>query len=225
MHYITSDLEYFEAYLTIPLDMPIVLIFDDSQASEGFKSTEVNSKAGDNLAKFLIFLGKFESNYIFIVHQKYIPSSIVDGFEPLFLYKLNRHSMYLSTKFLMEPGEIKRATFIPVPTLDKLQPLPILSKAIAMFNWLLDLSEIYSYLARYDIGENLRRGVTEYLNSLTPGEDMRISSLSKLSYHDLYLALCIKKKKLISSGETLRDLINPNIINQSRKEGRKLGLK
>lgn len=225
LHYITSDLEYFEAYLKIPLNKPIVLIFDDSQASEGFKSTQVTSQAGDNLSKFLIFMGKFETNYIFIVHQKYIPSSIIDGFEPLFLYKLSRETMFLSTKFILDRQEIIRnSTFIPVPSLDLLQPLPILSKAIAQFNWIVDLQELYTYLAQYDIGEDLRRGVTEYLKTLKPGQDKRLKALSELSYHDIYLALCLKKKKLISSGETLRDLINPNLINEARKEGRQLGL-
>ncbi len=226
LHYITSDLEYFEAYLKVPEGMPIVLVFDDSQASEGFKSTQVMTEAGDNLSKFLIFLGKFESNYIFIVHQKYIPSSIIDGFEPLFLYKLSRDSMYLSSKFLLEHSEIVRnSVFIPVPGLDLLEPLPILSKAIAQFNWVLDLKDLYAYLAQYRIGEGLRLGVREYLAMQSPEQDKRLKSLKALSYHDIALALCIKKGRLVKTGETMRDLINPNILNEARKEARELGLK
>lgn len=226
LHYITSDLEYFEAYLKVPEGMPIILVFDDSQASEGFKSTQVMTEAGDSLSKFLIFIGKFESNYIFIVHQKYIPSSIVDGFEPLFLYKLSRDSMYVSTQFILDSRDILRnSIFVPVPSLDLLKPLPILSKAIAQFNWLLDLKDLYSYLAQYRIGEGLRQGVKEYLSSQNPAEDKRLQSLSKMSYHDILLALCLKKGRLIGTGEVIRDLINPNTLNQARKEARKLGLK
>jgi hypothetical protein len=225
LHYITSDLEYFEAYLKVPEGMPIILVFDDSQASEGFKSTQVMTEAGDSLSKFLIFLGKFESNYIFIVHQKYIPSSIIDGFEPLFLYKLSRETMYLNTKFMLDTSEIVRSSiFVPVPGLDLLKPLPILSRAIAQFNWILDLKELYTYLAQYRIGEGLRQGVREYLAQQSPDTDKRLKRLKEISYKDIYLALCIKKGRLIKSGELLRDLINPNIVNEARKEGRGLGL-
>jgi hypothetical protein len=134
--------------------------------------------------------------------------------------------MYLNTKFLLEHNEIVRnSIFVPVPSLDLLRPLPILSKAIAQFNWLLDLKELYSYLAQYRIGEELRKGVREYLAQQSPETDKRLKALQSISYKDIYIALCIKKKRLIPSGETLRDLINPNIVNEARKEAKELGLK
>jgi len=83
LFYMKNAKQFFEAYLKIPVGSKIVVIFDDSQAKKGFKSTGVMTKEGEKLASFLIFIGKFESNYIYVAHQKYIPSAITDGFEPL----------------------------------------------------------------------------------------------------------------------------------------------
>ena len=38
------------------------------------------------------------------------------------------------------------------------------------------------------------------------------------------MSLCLKKGKILSDGELLRDLINSNIIQSGRKKLKKLGL-
>lgn len=227
IHYITSDLDYFEAYLKIPPDSPIVLIFDDIQASEGFKSTHVVRASGDLLQSFLIFLGKFESNYIYIAHSYLVPDTIIDGFEPMVLYKLNRKSFNLAkdnSEVLRHESEIRERSYhIPITKEAYSLALPILSKAVARFEFTLDLPALYNHLAQYEIGENLRAGVRSWLDS--QANKNIYSHLEELSQIDIYMALTFKKGELINSGSTLRDLFNPNIINEARKRLKKLGYK
>ena len=97
LFYITTDLDYFNHYLKANPNTPIVLVWDDIQAQKGFKSTD--HEQFSKLSSFLIFLGKFESNYVYVAHQKYIPDCILDGFEPMFIYKKERTWFYACMEF------------------------------------------------------------------------------------------------------------------------------
>lgn len=222
LFYITDDKGFFEAYLKIKVNTPIVLAWDDIQASEGFKSTHIVTKSGDLLAQFLIFIGKLDTNYIYIAHQKYIPNTITEGFEPLFVYKLGRYDFWLGDELLLTSKEIREnCVWLPMPS--QSNPLPILSKATATFTFRLDLPALYRYLSRYEIGEDLRRGVKEFLDNWeTEG---KYTDMKKLSYLDIYIALCMKKEKILSVGIKLDKLINPKIISDAREILRGMGYK
>lgn len=225
LFYIQSDIDFFKAYLKVRPDTPIILVWDDAQSSKGFKSTHVVRKEGDLLSSFLIFIGKFEANYIFIAHQKYIPDCLMDGFEPLIIYKMARHDYWLGEgDLLLEPSDIKRNCIrIPVPKPEIYQPLPIMSKAFARFSFGLDLDALYDHLGQFHIGEDLRKGVTEYLNEWE--NKNQYAHLEEMSYKDIYLALCLKKGKVLSDGCRIRELINTKIVQEARHILRELGYK
>lgn len=229
LFYIKNDRQFFESYLKIPIDTPIVLAWDDIQASEGFKSTHVTRKSGDLLSQFLIFIGKLDTNYIYIAHQKYIPDCILDGFEPLIIYKFEKNSYWVTTELLEKDKEVfkispKKKIHVIQPK--NFKPLPTLSKAIATFNFTLDLPDLYESLSTFDIGEDLRKGVKKYLDeNIFDSDNLKYHRLKKLSYSDIYLALCLKRDKILSDGLTLRELINSNQIQPVRKELRKKGFK
>lgn len=224
LFYINDDTGYFESYTKIKENTPIVLVWDDIQSVTGFKSTHVGHKEGDLLAKFLIFIGKFETNYIYVAHQKYIPNVITEGFDPLIIYKLTRESFHLGDSTLyLDPVDIRRNCIrIPVPSPKAFKSLPIQSKAMASFTFNLDLDGLYAYLSRYDIGEDLRRGVKEFLESQGEYDD-HYDKLKKLSYKDLYISLCLKKGEILSNGLRIRDFINDNHITRGREELKRIG--
>ena len=224
LYYINDDIGYFEAYVKIPDNKPIVLVWDDIQSVQGFKSTHVSHREGDLLAKFLIFIGKFETNYIYVAHQKYIPNVITEGFDPLIIYKLNRETFYLGDSTLwLESADIRRNCYrIPVPSPERFPSLPIKSKALASFTFSLDLDGLYAHLSRYDIGEDLRRGVTEFLSTVDEHDD-HFARLKKLSYKDIYTSLCLKKGEILSDSKRIRDLINPKTVQEARDELRTKG--
>lgn len=224
LHYIINDKEFFEAFINIPDDKPIVLIFDDAQASEGFKSTHVAQKSGDSLSKFLIFIGKFEANYIYIAHQKYIPSALLDGFEPLFIYKLARETFHLcKTSTIYESNyDIKRNSYvIPVPPPKYVEPLPILSKAIAKFSFETDLEGLYNHLADYRIGERLKEGTREFLDLTEIRKELQ--DLKDLTFEDIATAIFLKRGN-ISSGKKMREIISDVQIKRARDKLKDAGL-
>jgi hypothetical protein len=227
LFYLQNDLDYFNFYLNIPKNQPIVVMWDDIQAQDGFKSTQVIRSSGEQLSKFLIFLGKFDSNYIYVAHQKYIPDCILDGYEPLFIYKHHRRNFYVCEEWHERIKDLCHdCQIVPVPTPKQYKGLPILSKAISEFEFVLPLSDLYKYLSRYDIGEDLRRGVKEFLDSYESDDKYNnpYDELKSLSYEKIYMALCLKKGEILPDGNLLRDLINPKIINEARKKLKKFGL-
>ena len=225
LFYINSDVAFFEAYLKVPVGMPIILMWDDIQSNEGFKSTQVITSKGNALSSFLIFIGKLDCNYIYIAHQKYIPSCILDGFEPMIIYKFVRQSFIVSTDLHEKDTDVYKdisAISVPVPRKSDIEGLPILSKAVARFDFKLDLQALYDHLSRWDIGEDLRRGVAEFLGSDISSNEYDL--LQELSYEKLYMAFCLKRDQLISGGSQFNEVMNPSTINQARKKLRKMGL-
>lgn len=235
LHYITTDLEYFERYIETPDDSPSLLVWDDVQASEGFQSTETFSSPAKKLQSFLIFIGKLETSFIYVAHRSYIPRALTEGFEPLYLHILRRGSFYITPENYESAQEVREAVsrnkgyFVPLPTWDKLesQILPILSRAPAGFEFVLDHNELYRHLRRFDIGEDLKRGIREYLGQATENdeENREIQRLQSMSYESIFLALCLKRGRLISGGEKMKEVINPTVINDARQKARKLGVK
>lgn len=213
LFYISSDLEYFEHYLQIPETIPIVLMWDDIQAQSGFKSTDYDQFT--KLSQFLIFMGKFETNYVYVAHQKYIPDCILDGFEPLFIYKKAKEWFYACKELHTSMNDIcSNCVYVPQPTSKQLEPLKILSKAISRFEWTLDLSNLYNYLSRKEIKENLRKGVKAYLeHSDTIGE---YEHLKNLSLQEILLAIYFKRG-IISGGTKLNKVFNSNTLDTVKK--------
>lgn len=210
LFYVRSDLDVFKSYLSIPKDTKILLIFDDSQASEGFKSTHVIRKSGDSLQTFLIFMGKLEMNYLIIMHNYLIPYTLIDGFEPIFIYKFDRNNFYVAKEYYETKSEIFSNSFqIPIPDIDKFSGLEILSKAIAVFEWKLDLRDMFSYVADYKYGENLRQGIKDYLDEHE--NDYELQSLKKLTWSDIAMAIKLKNPK-VKGSDKLYEIINPNVL-------------
>ena len=237
LKYITSDLEYFEYYVSIPDDKPMLLVWDDAQASEGFQSTEQYTDSAKMLQKFLINIGKMETSFIYVCHRSYIPRSLSEGFEPLYIHILKRGSFYITEQNYDSGLEIKKAVqrgngyYVPLPSWDtfKQKVLPILTRAPASFEFILDHGELQKILTRWDIGEDLKRGIREFLNmdsSSESQEDKELRVILGASYEKLFLALCLKRKRLISGGEKFKEVINPTLINDARQKAKKIyGLK
>ena len=235
LKYIVSDLDYFTYYISIPDDKPMLLIWDDAQASEGFQSTDQFSAPAKSLQRFLINIGKMETSFIYVCHRSYIPRALSEGFEPLYIHILKRGSFYLSDENFETAKEIKQAVqhkkarFVQLPEWSKFKKfvLPILTRAPASFEFILDHKELQNILTRWDIGEDLKRGIREFLNGQT-GDDAEarlLKDLEALSYENIYLAIMLKKGELVSTGAKVRELFNANIIDKARKRAKKLGLR
>jgi len=238
LYFINSLEMYLNYYSEIPYSMPILLVWDDSQATEGMTSKDVFSKAGKIFAQFLIWIGKLQTSYIYVAHQKYIPAPLTEGFEPLILYKLNRSQFILATEIYekdSQAGKDINNIFVnlPKPDLELLEDgnykisetdknyLPIMTRAFTSFKFNVDMQKLNDKLTSFEVGENLKEGVKEFLNN-SKNTDNPYFDLEKLSYEKLYIALCLKKGRELKSGETIRELFNPNILNESRKKYRKL---
>jgi len=242
LFYINSLRQYLNYYANIPYENPILLVWDDAQASEGMTSKDVMSKSGKMLAQFLIFIGKMQTSYLYVAHQKYIPSPLIDGFEPLIIYKNNRTQFVLSSEIYDSDKMANRdkdnwIINLPKPITNQLENgntvisnedknyLPIMSIAFTTFNFNdVDLKELNEKLTVFEVGENIKETVRDYLdNNINENGNAEYINLKKLSYEKIYIALCLKKGKVLSSGETIRDLINPNILNETRKKLKKIG--
>lgn len=219
LFYITNDIGYFEAYLKIAENTPIVLVWDDAQAQEGFSSTGVMTKEGKLLSIFLSFIGKLETNFIYIAHRSYIPRSLTEGFNPLIIYKLDKYHFWIGSELYDTFTEIKRNCYkTPIPV--SLKPLDFLSRGFADFSWDLPLPELFSYCSRPDIEEDLRKGISEFLAKYEKQGENR--HLTDLSYSDIILALMLKRERNISSGEKIGDLVNDKQIGEARKKYRQI---
>lgn len=221
LYYITTDKEYFEAYIKIADTLPIVLVWDDIQAQEGFKSTD--HKQFTTLSNFLIFLGKYNSNYIYVAHQKYIPDCILDGYEPLFIYK-NVRSHFRICESFHEKSSWHCGNCVNVPVPKNFEPLPIMTRGFARFKFVMDLEGLYDYLSEFHVGEQIIKGTKDFMKKGN-AEKNEFDELSKLSYEKIYIALCMKKGEILSDGLRLRDMINSNLLTQARNKLRKIGYK
>lgn len=216
LFYITSDYEFFESYIKIADNTPIILVWDDAQASDGMKSTQTISKSGEMLSKLLIFLGKFECNYLYIAHQKYIPNVILEGFEPLIIYKMQRNSFYVGNQIYETDFEIRQnCVYIPLPDINKIA-LPIKTKTPAYFEFKVDLPELYRYLSKYTVNDDLRGATREFLK--TNKNDSIDNHLKKLTWVEIVKAIYYKRNGKLTGKEKIYQIINSRVLYQTLDE-------
>jgi hypothetical protein len=230
IYYITNDIEYLEAYTKIPEGGRSILFFDDAQANTGMTSKGVMSEQGNRLSTFLIFIGKLETNYMYIAHQKYLPAPLIEGFNPIMLYTLEIGSFYASDKIVFDEELITRYGY-KIETPDPKEfGLPIISRAVARFTFKLDWEDLIEYMARYDVGSNLKEAIFDYIEIYNLHEEQQSKSspfntLKSMSYEKILLALSLKKGYKLSAGETIGDLFNPNIRQMVRDQLDEMGYK
>lgn len=212
LFYITNDKEFFECYLLIPENTPIILMWDDIQAQKGFKSTDYEQFS--KLSSFLIFIGKFECNYVYVAHQKYIPNCILEGFKPLFLYKVQKPWFYVCDELHINDEYCQNCAISYQPNPDQLKPLDIQSKAFSRFEFTLDLDGLFNYLSEKHIGENLRKGVSDFLNKSQHTD--KYSHLKELTLKEIGLAIYYKRG-MIKDSTSLNEIINPNTLSGIKK--------
>ncbi len=229
--YITNDIQYLEAYMNIPEGGRTVLFFDDAQANPGMTSKGVMTKQGHQLLTFLIFIGKLETNYFYVAHQKYLPAPLIEGFNPIMLYTLELGEFFVSDKITSDERLIQRYGYkIISPDRDE-YGLPIISRAIAKFDFKLSWEELTEHMAQQDVGDNLKSAIRDYLDiyntqmNIQDKETTIGTQLKMLTYEKVLLALSLKKGRKISKGETIGDLFNPLICQNVRDQMSELGYK
>ena len=229
LYYVTNDIEYLEAYVQIPEGGCVILFFDDAQANPGMTSKGVMTKQGHKLSTFLIFIGKLETNYLYVAHQKYLPAPLMEGFNPIMLYTLEIGKFYVSDKVVFQERLIQRYGY-EVDTPDPEEyGLPIISRAIAKFDFKLDWEDLTEFMAREEVGDNLKGAIHEYLDIYFQQQEVdrkRQSPkeyLKYLTYEKILLALSLKKGRKLSAGESIADLFNPNIRQIVRDKMDELG--
>lgn len=216
LHYITSDLEFFKSYIEIEKTEPILLIWDDAQASQGFKSTHTIRKSGDMLQTFLIFIGKLDCNYLIVMHNYLIPDVLIDGFEPLWIYKLAKENFWVGSREFETDYDIRmNCVSVPVPEPSRFQGLQIVSKAIAMFEWKLDLPAMFSHCSKFEYADDLRTGIKDFLDS--NADENPYAHLEKLTWTDITIAIKLKKPD-VSGSMKLYEIINPNVLYSALKK-------
>lgn len=229
--YITNDIQYLQAYTNIPEGGRVVLFFDDAQANPGLTSKGVMTKQGHQLLTFLIFIGKLETNYFYVAHQKYLPAPLIEGFNPIMLYTLELGTFYVLDRITSDENLIKRYGYETAVPDRKQYGLPIISRAIAKFDFKLDWEELTEFMAQENVGDNLKSAIRDYLdiyNHKQVEQNYEITlatQLKMLSEEKILLALSLKKNRMLSSGETLADLFNPNIRTMVRKTLKEMGFK
>lgn len=229
IYYVTNDIQYLQAYMNIPKGGKVVLFFDDAQANPGMTSKGVMTKQGHQLSTFLIFIGKLETNYFYVAHQKYLPAPLVEGFNPIMLYTLELGEFFVSDKVLLDERLIQRYGYkIEVPDREE-YGLPIISRAIAKFDFKLNWEEFTEFMAQEYVADNLKSAIRDYLEQHQIKDEQQnkeitiATQLKMLSEEKILLALSLKKQRKISKGETIGELFNPNICQMVRDKMSEMG--
>jgi len=231
LYYVTNDIEYLEAYVQIPEGGRLILFFDDAQANPGMTSKGVMTKQGHQLSTFLIFIGKLETNYLYVAHQKYLPAPLMEGFNPIMLYTLEIGKFYVSDRVVFQEKLIQRYGY-EVDTPDPEEyGLPIISRAIAKFDFKLNWEDLTEFMAREEVGDDLKSAINEYLDIYFQQQEVDRKRqkpqehLKYLTYEKILFALSLKKGRKLSAGESIGDLFNPNIRQIVRDKMEELGYK
>lgn len=229
LYYVTNDIEYLEAYVQIPEGGRLILFFDDAQANPGMTSKGVMTKQGHQLSTFLIFIGKLETNYLYVAHQKYLPAPLMEGFNPIMLYTLEIGKFYVSDRVVFQERLIQRYGY-EVDTPDPTEyGLPIISRAIAKFDFKLNWEDLTEFMAREEVGDDLKSAIHEYLDIYFQQQEVDRKRqkpkehLKYLTYEKILLALSLKKGRKLSAGESIGELFNPNIRQMVRDKMEELG--
>lgn len=229
IYYINNAYDYFVYYAKIPYSTPILLIWDDAQAQSGLTSLGVNTKEGRKLNSFMVFIGKFQTSFIYVAHKSYIPRTLIEGFEPLFIYKIEKKSFYISPNFHEIDTNVindRQSYYVDMPNIkDRVYYLDILSIAFADFKFdNIDLALLFDKLSSYEVGENIKEAVQVYLDENSKDFNYEITNLKKITYEQLYLSLCLKRGYIIPTGEKLNNLITDKQLYSAQAKLKNLGL-
>lgn len=224
LHYITGMRDYFEFYTKVPYSQPLLLMLDDSQGNEEFTSKRVLSDGG--LASFLIYIRKFNTSYIYIAHQSYIPRSVVEGFAPYYAFKIDKNRFAISENFYEVDSEAfydKSNIIVKMPNYENFDKhyLPTWSHAFTDFSFDIKWLDLKKFLAQYEVGEQLKEYTKIYLEQIEP----RISASKKdkyeifkeMSYQDIYITLCLKRGYKIPEATPLNEVINNQTMTRAKK--------
>ncbi len=173
----------------------------------------------------MIYIRKLSTSFIYIAHQKYIPESITGGFEPYFIYKTSKDKFVISQEFFIKDSDSLKhpdSIIVDMPSFDDYNEhyLDILSQAFTDFKFNIDWLELKQKLSAFNVGENLKEAVAEFLNNLTLSETKEYNEfnmLESIPLTKIYLALCLKKKTIIPVNMKIGDLINSTLVGNARK--------
>lgn len=232
LFYVSNFRQYLDFYTKIPYSQPILLIIDDSQGNDSFTSKGVLTGGGKILASVMIYIRKLSTSMIYIAHQRYIPASIVDGFEPYYLYKTDKKDFVISQKFFEKDSESRNdidSIIVEMPPFSEFDEhyLKILSHAFTDFEFNLDWDTLRQKLSQYNVGENLKECVADYLSDLELSETSEFNEydyLKSLSYEKFYIGLCLKKGFIIPPSTKIDEIIHGTITKRGKDKIYKLNL-
>lgn len=207
VYYITSDRDWFTAYINTTLDS--ITVFDDAQASK-MSSLDSTGKAGKSINNLMLLIGKFQSNCLFIMHEKYCPHFVLE-FSRLWIYKLTAYGFYVSKSRNLGWGEI---TGNPKCrwTRQRGKPLAYDTYGIPQFNLEMDLEAMYVFLSKWH--GDLREGVRAYMEGEKEREEDRL--LKSLTWSQIIRAVLIKRaKRGITEGRQLASMKGSKIFEKN----------
>lgn len=187
VYYITSDRDWFTAYInTEGLDS--ITVFDDAQASK-MSSLDATSQSGKTINSLMLLIGKFQSNCLFIMHEKYCPHFVLE-FSRLWLYKLTQYGFYFSKQRNLGWGEIAKNKDCHW-TKQRGDPLEYDTYGIPQFNLEMDLEAMYIFLSKWH--GSLRDGVRAFMEREHEREEDRM--LKRLTWRQIIRAVLFKREK------------------------------
>lgn len=158
-YYITCDKDFFLAYINTPGQNSIT-IFDDAQQSV-MSSTDTTSAKGKDMNGLLKLWGKFQSNVLYIVHDRYVPNFLIE-WDTKWIYKLSYYGYYSSNEKNLKYKEVKgNRKCLWVRQRSTQKPLAYDMYAVPDFSIELDLKKMYKFLVNWD--GDMRSGVRAFL--------------------------------------------------------------
>jgi hypothetical protein len=158
IYYITSDRDFFKAYISIKGDS--ITIFDDAQATTA-SSLDTLKEKGQLIQSLMLFVGKFQSNVIYIAHLKYLPEWLKSA-EPLWIYKMHQKDFHMSYDYLEWDEVRKSRKVVRIPITDDMKPLEFKTFGVPFFEITMDINRMWFELSKYE-GDDLREAVQQYL--------------------------------------------------------------
>lgn len=226
LFYISGIKQYLDFYTKVPYSQPILLIVDDSQGEDSFTSKGVLSDGGRTLASFMIYIRKLSTSMIYIAHQRYIPASMVDGFEPYYIYKTDKQHFVVSQEFFEKDSDSLKdsdSIICEMPSFEYYDKyyLNILSHAFTSFAFDIDWAELKLRLSQYHVEENLKEEIEKYLSEIeyqNTNEYNEYETLKSIPFTKYYLGLCLKKGFIIPTSAKINEIINPQLTKRAEKE-------
>lgn len=189
VYYITSDRDFFKAYINTP-GVHTITVFDDAQQSV-MSSSDTSTAKGKDMNSLLKLWGKFQSNVFYILHDRYCPNFLLE-WETKWLYKLSYYGFYVSNERNLDFKAVKNnRKCIYVKQKPYHKPLDYDIFAVPDFDIEINLKRMYSFLADWD--GDLRTGVQAFLE-LTDTEETN-EALMKASWEDILREIMRRKSK------------------------------